>query len=228
MANDHALKVIYERNAFYRRMYMLALGALVVAYAVIITLCGVVYYLTRHPVGPRYFATDTLGRLINVIPVNKPNMSTEDVARWTINAIEKSNSYNYVNYRRQLQDVQGYFTSYGWRKFMAAIKSNNNLVALTDRKMIFEARVINNPKVVAEGILGGKYAWKFEMPMLVTYWLPPYDQQSMFQNAQNVSVIVQRQPILQSVDGLGIVQMVVNLATAAPGQQQLISDTPNG
>ena len=148
--------------------------------------------------------------------------------KWAINAVEKANSYDYVNYREQLQSAQKYFTPYGWIKFMGAFKSSNNLVGLTTRKMVFEAKVIGEPVLEVQGLLGGAYAWKFNMPMLVTYWEPPYDEQSKYANAQSVTVIVQRQPILQSNDGVGIVQFVATLASAPQSEGGSMSNAPSG
>lgn len=222
------LLLIFERNNFYRRQYLLAMAAFGISIAVILVLLGVLAYVIRNPTEPLYFATDNVGRLINVIPVTQPNMSTDDAAQWAVKAVERTYSYDYVNYRSQLQRAEKYFTSYGWRRYMSALKSTNNLVALTQRKMIFEAKVVNSPKVTAQGLLSGAYAWKFEMPVLVTYWLPPYDDKSKFSNALNVSVIVQRQPILQSADGVGIVQMVATFASVPPTQNSSISDVPSG
>lgn len=228
MNNDDALLKIFERNQFYRRQYLLALGAFGMALLVILVLIWALIYVIRNPTEPLYFATDNVGRLIKVVPVTQPNMSTEDASKWAINAVEKAYSYDYVNFRKQLQFAEKYFTNYGWGKYMSALKASNNLVALTDRRMIIQAKVIDDPKVIAQGLLGGSYAWKFEMPMLLTNWIPPYDVQSNFKNALNVTVIIQRMPILQSSDGVGIVQLVASMATSPQPQGPTISNAPSG
>ena len=98
-----------------------------------------------------------------------------------------------------------------------------------ERKMIAIAQVIDQPKLVAQGILAGHYAWKYSMSMLVTYWLPPYDDKSKFPNPLTVDVIVERQPILQSDHGLGIIQSIATfLSNSNSAQPQEISSTPTG
>ncbi len=228
MTHDNAILAVIERNQFYRRQYLLALGAFFLSLMALVALVWALCYVIRNPVPPLYFATDNVGRLIEVIPVNRPNMSTEDVGKWTIHAVERANSYDYVNYREQMQSAQKYFTDYGWTKFLKAFKASKNLDGLTINKMIFEAKVVGDPKLITEGILGGAYAWKFEMPMLVTYWLPPYDEKSTFPNALNVSVIVQRQSILQSTDGLGITQLVSTFASTPQTDSSTITAAPSG
>lgn len=215
------LAIVFSRNAFYRRMHFLALAAFLLSLGVIAALLTLISILVRNPTEPLYFPTDRMGRLIYVIPVNTPNMSTDEVINWTIRALEKSFSMDFVNYRQQLQSAQKFFTTYGWNNYMTSLKNNNNLLALTQRKMIFSAKVIDKPIVVTQGILSGAYAWRFQMRMLVNYWLPPYDNKSKFANPLNVSVIVQRQEILQSDSGLGIVQVIATIPTTVNQPQEI-------
>lgn len=226
MAED-ALVLIFARNAFYRRMHFLALGAVALSLFVIAFLLWMMIYLIKHPTHPLYFATDNVGRLIHIIPVNVPNMPQDAVIAWTVEAVQKSLSFDFINYRAQIQSAEKYFTPYGWQNYMRALEVSNNYLGLAKNKWIIIAQVVEQPKVITQGILSGAYAWKFQMPVLVTYWSPPYDNKSKFANALNVSVIVQRQEILQSYKGLGIAQIV---ATSAATQNPLqeISNTPTG
>lgn len=228
MDSHDALVLIFARNAFYKRLHYLALSALALTIVVIGLLMWVFYFLVKNPPHPLYFATDRIGRLIEIIPVTEPNMTIEGVMTWATNAVQKAYSYDYVNYRSQLQSAQRYFTPYGWSNYMKALTGSNNLLALTQRKQIVIAQVIGQPKVIAQGMLGGAYAWKLEMPLLVTYWEPLYDEQSKFLNALTATVIIQRKPILQSDKGLAILQLVANMAAAPSNQPQEISNTPTG
>lgn len=204
---EDALILAQLRNQFYKKKYHLALGTYIlclIAIAILISLLG---YLIKNPTRPVYFLTDSVGRLIQEIPVTVPGMSIDAVTAWTVEAVEAAYSYNFMNYRAQLQDAQKYFTEYGWRNYMAGLTASNNLLALTERKMIFVAKVIDKPKLLNEGVLGGSYAWKFQMPLLVNFLETPYDK-ATFSNAYVVTVIVQRQKLLQSYKGLAIVQMI--------------------
>lgn len=223
------LQMVFDRNAFYRRQYLWTLLAFILSMLTNVVLVFVLAYVIRHPTAPMYFAADEVGRLIQVIPVDQPNMSDEDVEAWAMRVASATYSYNYVNYRSQLQEVQRFYTSYGWTRYLNALQSSNNLVALNERRMIQTAMPVAKPSMLAKGILGGAYAWKFKMPMLVTYWMPPYDDQSRFSNALEVTIIVQRQPILQSDHGLGVLQIIGSMAPPPPaGAPGAISGTPAG
>lgn len=224
MQTNDALVMIFERNQYYRRQYFLALAAFVLSLVVIVVLGFILGYLLRHPTRPLYFATDSIGRLIRVTPVTVPNMSREEVVAWTVDAVQSIYSYDYVNYRQELQDSQKYFTNYGWGNYLTALALSNNLIGMKSNKQIVIAQVVGQPKLITEGLLGGAYAWKFEMPVLLTYWGPPYNDKSKFYNPLTVSIIVQRQEILKSYKGLGVVQLIATLQTSSQPQQ--LSNAP--
>lgn len=226
MESEDALVLIFSRNAFYRRLHFLAFWAFVLSFIVICVLGTTLAYLLRNSNKPVYFAADDVGRLIRIVPINTPNMPLEDIMDWTVKAVESSFSYDYINYRQQLQSVQNYFTHYGWSSYIDALSLSGNLRALTLRKQIVLAKAIQRPTVINEGLLAGAYAWKFQFPLLVTYTMPPYDGSNEFTNSLIVSVIVQRQQILEGDHGLGIVQLISNLANSGSTEPPTLSETP--
>ncbi len=211
------LTLILLRNDFYRKKYYLAVGIFLLCFILIGLLSGVLVYLTKHPPKPLYFATDDAGRFLLDIPVQQPNMTNNEVMAWVVEAVQAAYSYDFRNYRAQLQNSQKYFTDYGWRSYMKGLQASNNLLALTNRKQVVIAKVLPTPELIAEGPLGGAhaYAWKYKMQMLVTYLMPPaYDDKSKILNPLIITVVVQRQNLLSSYKGLGIVQLVGELAQA--------------
>jgi intracellular multiplication protein IcmL len=228
MDRQDALIAVITRNAFYQRLHYLALTTLALAILMIGILISVLVYMYKNPSEPVYFATDEIGRLIEIVPTSSPNMTSDDVINWTVEAVESALSYDYVNYHAQLQNAQKYFTSYGWSNYMSALKSSNNLLALTQRKMVVVAKVVDKPTIVKEGLLSGSYAWKMDIPILMTYFMPPYDDKSKITNPIEMTILVQRQSVLQSYKGLGVVQLIGSIATAPLTQPQGISTTPTG
>ncbi len=223
-----AIEAVITRNLFYRRLHYYALAVLLIAIIVIGIMISVLFYITRNSTHPLYFATDNVGRLIKIVPVSQPNMSDDDVIAWVIEAVQAAYSYDYVNYRAQLQSAQKYFTEYGWNNYMAALKASNNLVALTQTKLVFDAHVVEKPVVIKRGIIPSMntFAWRIQMPLLISYKKPPYADS--INNSIFVTVVVRRQPILQSYKGLGIVQMIAqsaNVPVAAP-PLPAVSTTP--
>lgn len=210
--SDQALVMIILRQLFYLQQLRLVLAAFLLNIVLNGALLAMLVYFIKHPTHPLYFATDQLGRLVIDPPLNQPNMSVEEVSAWMVNAVQVAYSYDFMNYRKQLQSAQKYFTDYGWRQYLKGLESSNNLLALTGHKMVVSAKVVAKPKLVIQGMMGNRYAWKFEMPMLVTYLEPPYEDKGKFSNPLVVTVTIIRQKLLESDHGLGIVQLIANLA----------------
>lgn len=216
-SND-ALVMINLRQLFYLRQLRLVLVAFLLQLLLLFSLIGMLVYFIKHPTHPIYFATDKTGRLMVEPSLSQPNMPVNSVADWAAYAIEAAYSYNFVNYRQKLQNAEKYFTDYGWRQYMKGLDASNNLLALTQRKMIVQAKVVAMPKLLVQGILGSRYAWKFEMPVLVTYLQPPYDEKTKFSNPLMMTVTVIRQKYAENEHGLGIVQIIADLAISNPPQ----------
>lgn len=209
--SNNAIEAVVIRNNFYRRQYHLVLALFGLCLTSIMVLVGLLIYVIHHPTAPIYFATDKMGKLIRVLPLSEPNMSADDLNKWVIKAVESIGTLDYVNFRQQMQATQAYFTNQGWNKYIAAFNASDSLVALTNRRMIFEAKVTGQPILLKEGQINGVRAWKFDVPVLVTYWAPPYDESkpdSFYTVPYMVELKVTRRPVLQSMDGLGIIQYV--------------------
>src|SRR3990167_3289778 len=101
-----ALTLILTRNQYYRRLYLLTLAAFVLSVVTIISLFGVFVFIKRGLVRPLYFATNSIGQLIPIIPVDQPNMDDEAIKAWAADAVTHTYSYDYVNYHEQLQYAQ--------------------------------------------------------------------------------------------------------------------------
>ncbi len=210
---DDPVIQIYLRNEFYKKKFYSVFVIFILNVCGIIVLAWMLDYLIKNPPHPVYFAADSLGRLIKEIPIHEPNMSVEDATAWAIEAVQSAYTYDYKNYRAQLQRAQRYFTDNGWRKYMAGLRASNNLVALTKRSLIQVGTIVQHPELIAQGHMGQAYAYQFRIPVLMTYWYPPYDEKSKIYNPLLVTLVVQRRNVFESYKGLGVAQMNAELLT---------------
>lgn len=204
MAED-ALEVITLRNTFYRDGYRKIMLSLLIAVTMVAVLALTLVYLVTHPPEPRYFATTVQGRIVPLVPLNQPNTSTSALLQWANTASIASYTYNFVNYRQELQAASEFFTPDGWRSFLDALKSSRNLEAVIDKKLIVSAVATGAPIVAWEGVLNGQYSWRVQMPMLITYQSPS----NFSQQFVNVNMLITRISTLNSARGIGIAQFVV-------------------
>jgi len=163
------LKLIILRNAFYRDNYRRAVVALLLVLGINCILAFTIFYKWTNPPPPQYFATTADGRIIGLHQLSDPVVPDDFVVQWVANAVREAFSLDYMHWRNQLQEASNNFTPDGWKYFLSSLKSSNNLKTLTNLKMVSNATVTSAPQVVQKEIVGGHFAWKVQMSLLVTY-----------------------------------------------------------
>lgn len=208
MAED-ALAAVALRNDFYRDGQRKLIIVLLFSVLINFTLSAMLIFIVTHPPPPKYFATSINGRITPLFPLDEPNQSDAAVLQWANQAAIAAYSYNFVNYRSELQAASGFFTADGWSQFLNALKQSNNLEAVKAKKMVVSAVATMAPVILQKGLLNGRYAWRIQMPILVTY-----QSASEFSQQNNVvTLLVTRISTLNSPRGIGISQFVVAPST---------------
>ncbi|KTD67791.1 MULTISPECIES: type IVB secretion system apparatus protein IcmL/DotI [Legionella] len=208
MAED-SLTVVALRNKFYKDSQRKVMLALLIALVVNIVLAALLVYMITHPPAPKYFATSINGRITPLFPLSEPNQSDSAVLQWANQAAIAAFTYNFVNYRDELQASSGFFTAEGWDQFLSALQQSNNLDAVKAKKLIVSAVATRAPIILQKGVLNGNFSWRVQMPILVTY-----QSASEFTQQNNVvTMLITRVSTLNSPRGIGISQFVVGPAT---------------
>lgn len=208
MAED-ALTVVALRNKFYKDSQRKVILALLIAIVVNVVLASLVVYMITHPPAPKYFATSINGRITPLFPLDEPNQSDSAVLQWANQAAIAAFTYNFVNYRDELQASSGFFTAEGWDQFLGALEQSNNLDAVKAKKLVVSAVATRVPIILQKGVLNGRYSWRVQMPILVTY-----QSASEFTQQNNVvTMLITRVSTLNSPRGIGISQFVVGPAS---------------
>ncbi len=208
MAED-ALTVVALRNKFYKDSQRKVIFALLLAIIVNLVLGSMLVYIITHPPAPKYFATSINGRITPLFPLDQPNQSDSAVLQWANQAAIAAFTYNFVNYRDELQSSSGFFTAEGWDQFLNALQQSNNLDAVKAKKLIVSAVATRAPIILQKGVLNGSFSWRVQMPILVTY-----QSASEFTQQNNVvTMLITRVSTLNSPRGIGIAQFVVGPAS---------------
>jgi len=138
--------------------------------------------------------------------------------QWANQAAIASFTYNFVNFRDELQASSGFFTAEGWDQFLTALQQSNILDAVKAKKLIVSAVATRAPIILQKGILNGVYFWRVQMPILVTYQsASEFTQQNnvvtMLITRVVVTMLITRVSTLNSPRGIGIAQFVVGPAS---------------
>jgi len=207
VTND-AMTVVTLQKKFYRDSYSRTMLVLLLSIIINLGMGGILFYLITNPPKPQYFATTINGRITPLIPLEQPNQADSAVLQWANQAAIAAFSYNFVNYRKELQAASEFFTPAGWKEFLQALNSSNNLEAVRDKKLVVSAVATSTPIILQEGVLNGRYSWRIQLPMLVTY-----QSASEFSQQNNmVTMLVTRVSTLNSPRGIGISQFIVTPA----------------
>jgi len=208
---EEALAAVTLRNTFYRDGQRKLMLVLMVSACANIILAAMLIFIIRHPPLPKYFATSINGRITPLFALNEPNQSDSAVLQWANQAAIAAFTYNFVNYRSELQASSGFFTAEGWTQFLNALQDSNNLEAVKAKKLIVSAVATRAPIILQKGMLGGRYAWRVQMPILVTY----QSASEFTQQSSVVTMLITRVSTLNSPRGIGIAQFVVGPATTS-------------
>jgi intracellular multiplication protein IcmL len=196
------------RNDFYQNVYRKATVVLFVLFLMNLLLGGLWIYMIKNPPKPYYFATTVDGLITPLFPLNEPNQSNDSVLKWATGAAEAAFTYNYSNYRREFQSASSFFTGVGWAQFLTALKDSNNLTAVLKKKLVVSAQASKGAKILSAAPVGGRYAWRLKVPLLVTY----QSTTSFSQQYVDVVMLIRRVSTLNAPAGIGIEQLVVGPA----------------
>lgn len=193
----------FQYFRFIRTAYHLshAVTVSILANAVIFLLLFISY---ANPLEPQYFSTSFNGKTGRLVAINEPNTSDYAILQWANTTIISAFSYDFYNYKTELQQVSQFFTEDGWSAFISAIQASNNLDQVVAKKLIVNAVATSPPIILQKGELNGVYSWRIQMPVLVTY------QAASGFNPQNliITILVTRISTLDSYKGIGIQQFI--------------------
>lgn len=208
---DDAAELVRLRNNFYRDNYRRLVLSLMFLLFIIIFLAGVVFYQIYNRPEPKYFATTTDGRIMQLFPLSEAMLSPSELLQWTHRAAIAAYTYNFVNYRDAMQQLQNQFTPAGWKYYENALKISRTLEMVIAKKLVVSAVATGTPVILDQAVVNGIYAWKVQIPLLVTYQSPnEQTQQSMI-----ITIIVSRVPTVDMPKGIAIVSFVSSTATAS-------------
>lgn len=204
MADDASYIVVNNRSDFYRDNYRRVIIAVLLSIMIIASLIAALAYIITHPPQPQYFATTIQGRITPVVPLDQPNLPPSAVLQWANSAAIASYTYNFQDYRAELQAASDFYTPTGWTNFLDALSKSNNLTSVISKKLVVSAVATGAPTILDQGVIDGIYTWKVQMPILVTY-------QNVNQVAQQpvmITLIIQRVSTLSSFRGIGIASLI--------------------
>lgn len=199
------LVTVMTRNEFYRDGFRnLIRIAILEALIIVGLLIAFISFMSTEKSQDRYFATTADGRIMQLLPLDQPNMTTAALMSWVAQATSEVMSFSYSDYQRRLQQSSRHFTQRGWATFAAALQASHILDGIQANKESLTASPRSAPILVQEGVINGKYRWIVKLPLQVNY-----DSLSTARNDNlNVTLVIERVPSLENPNGVGIEQWI--------------------
>ena len=197
------LKSVVTRNDYYRDGFRNLLKiAFVEAVIIVGFIVLFVVYMNSHQQRDRYFATTADGRIMQLLPLDRPNMTNAALMSWVAQAATEVMTFGFHDFDRRLQNSSRHFTRRGWESFLKALEGSRILEMVQQQDQVVTAAPRSAPTLLNEGIMNGKYRWIVELPLMVTYRA---GSKSRPENS-TIVITIERVPTLESVNGVGIVQ----------------------
>ncbi len=199
------LGTVIVRNEFYRDGYRSLLRIAILQGVIIVGLIGVMLYVVHvHQPENRYFATTEDGRLVPMIALSEPNLSTSALLSWVAQSATEVMTFNFSDYQRRLQEASRNFTRRGWESFTQALQQSKIIEMVVENQQVVTAAPSGAPILVSEGEFNGRYQWTVQLPLIVTYQAGTKRRS----DGLMITIVIVRVPRLESPNGIGIEQWI--------------------
>lgn len=199
---SESLQLVLERNSFYRNNYRKFVVILIIQSLALLLMTTVLYYAVVVKPSTAYFASTPDGILIRLQPLSQPIKSDQFVAQWAAKSAQEIFTFDWVNYRAQLNRASHNFTRKGYNTLIRSMNKNKYFELVSNRKMIVSAVTTRPPVIVDSGIVGGIYRWKISMQLLVKY--QGINKGDNITVPLSVNMVVQRVSQEVNIRGIGI------------------------
>lgn len=199
------LMTVVTRNEFYRDGFRnLIKIAILEAIVIIGLILALIVYMNNAQPQDRYFATTADGRIMQLQPLDVPNMDTPALLSWVATAVSETMTFSYLNYQKEMQNNSKNFTKQGWETFTTALQRSHILDSVQAQQQIVTAQPRSAPILIQRGVLNGRYRWILQMPLLVKY---QGAKETRTDNLQ-LQLVIERVPSLENPAGVGIAQWI--------------------
>lgn len=203
------LMTVVVRNEFYRDGFRnLMRIAIAEAIIIVVLLASFISYMNTFRSQDHYFATTADGRIMQLLPLDRPNMNTSALMSWAAQAGTEVMTFGFHDYQRRLQYSSRHFTRHGWETFAAALQKSRIIESVEASQQVVSATPRSAPILVREVVFNGKYRWVVNLPLAVKY------QSGTSARTDNlmIQMVIDRVPSLENPSGVGIEQWIATTA----------------
>ena len=204
-AGNENFKQVLLRNSFYQDRAHTVLGALVLSGVANLIMALAVLVFIFNPPPAEFIVANPDGSLIKTVPLSQPQKSDVMMRNFAANAASQINSLDWSNFATQLSAIRNLFTPEGWNEYKKGLDKTNIVKYITDNNLVMSAAITSVPQIAAQAVLNGKYTWKIEVPLILTFSGGTINQSE----SKKVTLVIQQVDFLESPNGVAIVQYLM-------------------
>jgi intracellular multiplication protein IcmL len=198
------LTTTIERKFFYRDGMRGALKVLLVSMVLnILLVAGLLYFASKKPPEPKYFATNNAGGLIELSSLDTPIVNLQGLNNWASKAVSSVYTYDFVNIDPQLENATNkYFSKEGKEAFLDQLSSSGAMDIVKNNKLVVSTTISGSPILENQGVLNGVYSWRLKIPATVTF----QGAKEVENRKVSITLLISRASTLEKEFGLEIKQ----------------------
>lgn len=128
----------------------------------------VIYHSLSRP-QPIIFQATANKQIIAAVSLDAPGMDSAAILNWAVEAVRVMYSFNYHSIDRHSAKISPYFDKRGLDRFFTIMNEDPNLNLVKSDKLIVSIKAMEAPKIITEGKIDGRYAWRISLPMAIRY-----------------------------------------------------------
>jgi intracellular multiplication protein IcmL len=202
------------RSGYYRdkfRLYARWTFFLAIFNAILVAI--ILYLYLVQPKVPQEFYTSNLynGNNDKIFPLDQALLKPSKLIDWAQNILNKTFTFNFVNYNEIFDDSKKYYTDKGWDSFNNALEKTRLLDVVIENKYFLSATAAGTPVILDDGVVQGHHAWHVRAPVVLVFKTSDNAAAQMQKNATLDAIII-RIPDIDNPENVAIDNLTIFLS----------------
>ncbi len=195
----------FYRDSFPKFMFLFLTALLICTVSLALNILQLIYKPKAQQFAT-FSSTDGTTRLVEMVPLKEPNLSTQPLLQWATEAATSCYNFDFYRMETQIQNLRPYFTAQGYQHYLEALQAENTLVDVKEKLLIVSAVPLKAPVILREAVATSmdRYAWQVQLPLLITFQGGSSSGPRKLEIT--VTMLIVRVDTLESPKGIGIAQ----------------------
>lgn len=138
------------------------------AFAIVLLVVVIIIMMLTTP-KPQFFATTPDLRVVALSPLSEPFINDEAIVNFSSKVVSESMSLDFRRWKETLMRVKPDYSDAGFKSFTTALQASGTLESIQKLRLISVVALDGVPRITAQGVLSGSYAWKITVPIIIEY-----------------------------------------------------------